>query len=59
MCIVLKFFRLQNIETEYSSQDGFGWTNGVLLKLIVMYGMPQENTALRRSTASNAPVFAD
>ena len=23
---------------EYSGQDGFGWTNGVLLKLITMYG---------------------
>ena len=26
---------------EYPSQDGFGWTNGVLLKLISMYGMPK------------------
>lgn len=25
---------------EYPSQDGFGWTNGVLLKLIAMYGLP-------------------
>lgn len=25
---------------EYKSQEGFGWTNGVLLKLISMYGMP-------------------
>jgi alpha,alpha-trehalase len=24
---------------EYGGQDGFGWTNGVLLKLIGMYGM--------------------
>jgi alpha,alpha-trehalase len=24
---------------EYGGQDGFGWTNGVLLKLISMYGM--------------------
>jgi alpha,alpha-trehalase len=23
---------------EYRSQDGFGWTNGVLLKLISVYG---------------------
>jgi alpha,alpha-trehalase len=23
---------------EYPSQDGFGWTNGVLLKLISLYG---------------------
>ncbi|HEY4154667.1 MAG TPA: trehalase family glycosidase, partial [Puia sp.] len=23
---------------EYGGQDGFGWTNGVLLKLISMYG---------------------
>ena len=23
---------------EYSGQDGFGWTNGVLLKLISIYG---------------------
>lgn len=27
---------------EYPSQDGFGWTNGVLLKLISMYGLPKE-----------------
>ncbi len=26
---------------EYPSQDGFGWTNGVLLKLISMYGLPK------------------
>jgi alpha,alpha-trehalase len=26
---------------EYPSQDGFGWTNGVLLKLIGKYGMPK------------------
>lgn len=25
---------------EYPGQDGFGWTNGVLLKLILRYGMP-------------------
>ena len=28
---------------EYPGQDGFGWTNGVLLKLISMYGLPKEN----------------
>ena len=27
---------------EYPGQDGFGWTNGVLLKLINVYGMPME-----------------
>ncbi|PWU01848.1 MAG: alpha,alpha-trehalase [Bacteroidetes bacterium] len=27
---------------EYPGQDGFGWTNGVLLKLINVYGMPSE-----------------
>ncbi len=27
---------------EYSSQDGFGWTNGVFLKLVSMYGLPKE-----------------
>lgn len=27
---------------EYPGQDGFGWTNGVLLKLISMYGLPKE-----------------
>ncbi|WP_276480640.1 alpha,alpha-trehalase TreF [Paraflavitalea pollutisoli] len=27
---------------EYAGQDGFGWTNGVLLKLISKYGMPKE-----------------
>ena len=26
---------------EYPSQDGFGWTNGVLLALINKYGMPK------------------
>ncbi len=26
---------------EYSSQDGFGWTNGVFLKLVSLYGMPK------------------
>jgi alpha,alpha-trehalase len=26
---------------EYGGQDGFGWTNGVLLKLISLYGMPK------------------
>ncbi len=26
---------------EYPSQDGFGWTNGVLLKLIGLYGLPE------------------
>jgi len=26
---------------EYPSQDGFGWTNGVFLKLLGMYGMPK------------------
>ncbi len=27
---------------EYAIQDGFGWTNGVLLKLIAVYGRPAE-----------------
>ncbi len=27
---------------EYAGQDGFGWTNGVLLKLISKYGLPKE-----------------
>ncbi len=27
---------------EYAGQDGFGWTNGVLLKLIKMYSLPKE-----------------
>ena len=27
---------------EYPGQDGFGWTNGVLLKLISVCGMPDE-----------------
>jgi hypothetical protein len=26
---------------EYPSQDGFGWTNGVLLALINKYGLPK------------------
>jgi alpha,alpha-trehalase len=28
---------------EYPSQDGFGWTNGVFLKLVSLYGMPKSN----------------
>ena len=27
---------------EYAGQDGFGWTNGVLLALIKKYGMPKD-----------------
>lgn len=27
---------------EYPGQDGFGWSNGVLLKLISLYGLPKE-----------------
>jgi alpha,alpha-trehalase len=27
---------------EYPGQDGFGWTNGVLLKLVAVYGMSKE-----------------
>ena len=27
---------------EYPGQDGFGWTNGVLLRLISLYGLPKE-----------------
>jgi alpha,alpha-trehalase len=27
---------------EYPGQDGFGWTNGVLLKLITLYGVPKQ-----------------
>ncbi|MBS1596733.1 MAG: alpha,alpha-trehalase TreF [Bacteroidetes bacterium] len=27
---------------EYPGQDGFGWTNGVLLKLASVYGLPKE-----------------
>jgi alpha,alpha-trehalase len=27
---------------EYPSQDGFGWTNGVLLSLITKYGRPED-----------------
>jgi alpha,alpha-trehalase len=27
---------------EYPGQDGFGWTNGVLLRLIAKYGLPKE-----------------
>jgi len=32
--------RLEAGGGEYPSQDGFGWTNGVLLKLVSMYGIP-------------------
>jgi alpha,alpha-trehalase len=28
---------------EYAGQDGFGWTNGVLLALIEKYGRPAVN----------------
>jgi alpha,alpha-trehalase len=27
---------------EYPSQDGFGWTNGVFLKLVSLYGLPKQ-----------------
>jgi alpha,alpha-trehalase len=27
---------------EYPTQDGFGWTNGVLLKLMNVYGVKEE-----------------
>jgi alpha,alpha-trehalase len=27
---------------EYAGQDGFGWTNGVLLRLIRQYNLPKE-----------------
>ena len=27
---------------EYPGQDGFGWTNGVFLKLVSIYGLPSE-----------------
>jgi alpha,alpha-trehalase len=27
---------------EYPSQDGFGWTNGVFLKLVSQYGLPKQ-----------------
>jgi len=27
---------------EYPSQDGFGWTNGVLLKLMAMYNLTEQ-----------------
>lgn len=37
---------------EYPSQDGFGWTNGVLLKLISMYGMPKAEKE-KAATGSN------
>jgi alpha,alpha-trehalase len=27
---------------EYAGQDGFGWTNGVMLRLIRQYNLPKE-----------------
>ncbi|WP_447641559.1 MULTISPECIES: alpha,alpha-trehalase TreA [Chitinophagaceae] len=40
---LMEKYNVENIKLtagggEYPSQDGFGWTNGVLLKLIKMYG---------------------
>jgi alpha,alpha-trehalase len=32
---------------EYPTQDGFGWTNGVLLKLLHMYKLPEDESALK------------
>ena len=44
---------------EYPSQDGFGWTNGVLLKLIAMYGMPQETgTEKQKPFVKDRPMMA-
>ena len=34
--------RLEAGGGEYPGQDGFGWTNGVFLKLVAIYGMPKE-----------------
>jgi alpha,alpha-trehalase len=34
--------RLEAGGGEYPGQDGFGWTNGVLLKLVSIYGPPKE-----------------
>jgi alpha,alpha-trehalase len=44
--------RLEAGGGEYPSQDGFGWTNGVLLKLISMYGIPK---AAEREKSTLAP----
>jgi alpha,alpha-trehalase len=40
---LMEKYNVENTELEagggeYSGQDGFGWTNGVLLKLISIYG---------------------
>ncbi|WEK36573.1 MAG: alpha,alpha-trehalase TreF [Candidatus Pseudobacter hemicellulosilyticus] len=34
--------RLEAGGGEYPGQDGFGWTNGVFLKLVSLYGLPKE-----------------
>jgi alpha,alpha-trehalase len=44
---LMEKYDVQDIEKlagggEYPGQDGFGWTNGVLLKLISLYGVPSE-----------------
>jgi alpha,alpha-trehalase len=41
---------------EYPSQDGFGWTNGVFLKLISMYGLPVEQ-AHKNPKIKQHPTF--
>jgi alpha,alpha-trehalase len=39
---------------EYPTQDGFGWTNGVMRKLIALYPA-ESNTA----TAAECPAVGD
>ena len=38
---------------EYPTQDGFGWTNGVMLKLMALYPADAEP---RRSPSANVPA---
>jgi alpha,alpha-trehalase len=39
---------------EYKGQDGFGWTNGVLLKLISLYGVKEESHSVKTAQVLRA-----
>lgn len=41
---------------EYPLQDGFGWTNGVLRKLLALYPSPGDCAAVKAASVSTSPA---
>jgi hypothetical protein len=41
---------------EYPTQDGFGWTNGVIRKLLVLYSADAAYTSTEQCAAVTRPV---